>query len=277
MNIQIERYRRGLIAAAALLSAACSDSSGVGGPENVGIVFQVVGAAPAPVGPAAVSGPAGVAGPPLVLTGTNGTLTIDEIRLVVSEIELERIDDSCLGDDDSVDDLGDDCEEFETGPQFLDLPLDGTPVEVGTSLVPSGTYEELEFEIEDLEDDEDDAAEGALIAAVRAEILAAIPDWPDEASGYVAGTFTPTSGAPTEFRVFLKAEIEIEMELLPNVVIDGGVASRDITVDIEPEIWFVQPDGSVVDLTQYDYDATGQLLEFDVEFEDGFTKIEVEG
>jgi hypothetical protein len=32
-----------------------------------------------------------------------------------------------------------------------------------------------------------------------------------------------------------------------------------------------------VDLTQYDYDATGQLLEFDVEFEDGFTKIEVEG
>jgi len=276
MNIEIEKYRVGLIAVAVSMVAACSESSGVGGPENVGILFQVA-SSPSAVGPAAVAGPAGVAGPPLVLSGTNGTLTIDEIRLVVSEIELERIDDSCLGDDDSVDDLGDDCEEFETGPEFLDLPLDGTPVEVGTSLVPSGTYEELEFEIEDLEDDEDDAAEGALIAAVRAEILAAIPDWPDEASGFVSGTFTPTSGAPTQFRVFLKAEIEIEMELLPNVVIDGGVASRDLTVDIEPEIWFLQPDGSVVDLTQYDYDTTGQMLEFDVEFEHGFTKIEVEG
>jgi len=276
MNIEIEKYRVGLLAVAVSMVAACGESSGVGGPENVGILFQVA-SSPSAVGAAAVSGPARVAGPPLVLTGSNGTLTIDEIRLVVSEIELERIDDSCLGDDDSVDDLGDDCEEFETGPQFLDLTLDGTPVEVGTSAVPSGTYEELEFEIEDLEDDEDDAAEGALIAAVRAEILAAIPDWPHEASGFVSGTFTPTSGAPTQFRVFLKAEIEIEMELLPNVVIDGGVASRDITVDIEPEIWFVQPDGSVVDLTQYDYDSTGQVLEFDVELEDGFTKIEVEG
>jgi hypothetical protein len=278
MNIRMEMKRYGsvLAAAGALAAAACGDGTGVGGLQQVAVLFQVSGAA-TPVGPAAADGPARVAGPPLVLSGTNGTLTIDEIRLVVSEIELEKIDDSCLGDDDSVDDMGDDCEEFETGPQFLDLPLDRTPIAVATDRVPAGVYEELEFEIEDLEDDEDDAAEGALIAAVRAEILAAVPDWPEEASALVTGSFTPTGGAATDFRVFLKAEIEVELELIPNVVVEGGAVSRDLTVDIQPEIWFGLPDGSVVDLTQYDYDATGQLLEFDVEFEDGFTDVEVEG
>jgi hypothetical protein len=269
----------------ALIAAACADGTGVEGPHNVALHFQVANAEQ-PVVPsgsrqassaAPAPAPARVAGPPLVLEGTNGILTIDEIRIVVNEIELEAIDDSCDGADDSADAPGDDCEEFETGPQFLDLLLDGTPIEVATGLVPSGTYEELEFEIEDLEDDEDDAAEAPLIAAVRAEILAAVPDWPEEASALVTGSFAPTSGSEVDFRVFLKAEIEVEMELIPNVVVDGGVASRDLTVDIEPAIWFVEPDGSVVDLSQYDWDSTGQLLEFDVEFEDGFTKIEVEG
>ena len=275
MNVR----RRVSIMIGLLAAAACADGTGPQGPQQLGVLFRV-SSAPSPVS-SPVSGasgsPAQVAGPPLILTGTNGTLTIDEIRIVVSEIELEAIDDSCLGEDDSVDDLGDDCEEFEVGPQFLDLPLDGTPIEVATEAVPAGTYEELEFEIEDLEDDEDDATEAALITAVRAQILAAVADWPREASALVTGQFTPNGGSPIDFRVFLKAEIEIEMELVPPVVIDGGVASRDLTVDIEPEIWFTASDGSVIDLTQYDYDATGQLLEFDVEFEDAFTKVEIEG
>lgn len=277
MHLHERSLNRIAFIAFALAAAACGDGTGVADPTNVSVLFRVADG-PAPVGPRSTSGgPSRVAGPALVLTGTNGTLTIDEIRIVVSEIELERIDDSCLGDDDSVDDQSDDCEEFETGPQFLDLPLDGTPIEVATDQVPPGTYEELEFEIEDLEDDEGDATEEARIAAVRAQILAAVPDWPEEASALVTGSFTPTSGTPSDFRVFLEAEIEIEMELIPNLVLDDGAASRDVTVDIEPAIWFVRPDGSVLDLTQYDYDTTGQLLEFDVELEDGFTKVEIEG
>lgn len=275
MSRSIRSIPVGALVVAAL--SACGDGTGVGGPHNVALNFQVVGSAPtASAGPSAVGGPARVAGPPLVLVGTNGTLTIDEIRLIVSEVELEKIDDSCLGDDDSVDDLGDSCEEFNAGPSFLDLPLDGQPVEVATDLVPSGTYEELEFEIEDLEDDEDDSVEAALISAVRAEILAVVPDWPDEASALVTGSFTPTNGSAVDFRVFLKAEIEIEMELIPNLVIEGSAASRDVTVELSPDIWFMQASGEVIDLSQFDYDTTGELLEFDVEFEDGFTKIEVE-
>jgi hypothetical protein len=257
--------------------AACSDGTGVGA-HNVALNFQVTSGAPAASAQAASpAGPAAVAGPPMVLVGSNGTLTIDEILLMVSEVELEAASGSCLGTDDSNDESGDGCEEFDAGPRFLDLPLDGQPIEVMTELVPSGTYDELEFEIEDLEDDEDDSVERAMVAAVRAQVLAAVPDWPDEASAMVSGSFAPTGGGAVDFRVFLKAEIEIEMQLSPSLVVDGGAASREVTVDIEPAIWFAGAGGAVIDLSAYDFDLTGQLLEFDVEFEDGFTKIEVEG
>ena len=263
-----------LLAMTALTTAAlggCGDGTGVGGPSNLTLGFQVSSGVPA------LGAPSAAAGPPLVLGGTNGTLTIDEIRLIVSEVELKKDeDDACADDDHEHDDVGDSCEKFNAGPRFIDLPLDGQPIEVTTDLVPAGVYDELEFEIEDLEDDEDDAAEAALVAAVRAEVLAAIPDWPEEASALIVGSFTPTSGTPVEFRVFLEAEIEVEMDLAPNLVIDGGTASRDVTVDVEPHIWFTQPDGTVLDLSQFDFDAAGETLEFEVEMEHGFTKIEVE-
>jgi hypothetical protein len=92
----------------------------------------------------------------------------------------------------------------------------------------------------------------------------------------VTGSFTPTSGSPEDFRVFIEAEIEVEMDLIPNLVLGDGTSSRDVTVDIEPAIWFGRPDGSVLDLRQYDYDSTGDLLELDVELEDGFTRVEID-
>jgi hypothetical protein len=265
----------GLVAVAV---PGCSDGTGVGGPRNVAINFQVSTSGPAAAsGPSSVGGPAAVAGPPLVLVGTNGTLTIEEIRLIVAEVELDKEDDDGCGDDDHVDDdIGDSCEKFNAGPRFLDLPLDGQPIEVVTDLVPSGVYDELEFEIEDLEDDEDNPVEAALIAAVRAQVLAAVPDWPRKASVLVVGSFTPTSAAAVDFRVFIDAEIEVEMDLIPNLVIDGGAANRALTVNILPELWFADAGGSLLDLSQYDYDATGELLELEVELEDGFTEIEIE-
>jgi hypothetical protein len=207
----------------------------------------------------------------MVLAGTNGTLTLDEIRIIINEVELKRADPSC----DSVGVSGSDCGEFEAGPRFLDLPLDGQPIEAVTALIPPGNYKELDFEIEDLEDDEGDPTEAALIAAVRAEVLAEIPDWPRKASALVTGSFAPAAGGSIDFRVFLEAEIEIEFELIPNLVIDDArTASRDVTVDVSPQIWFTNPDGTVLELQDYDFDVTGQLLEFEVEMEDGFTEIE---
>lgn len=252
--------------------AACGDSFGVNDPAAVALNFRVSTASgpQATSGPAATSGPMRVAGPPLVLEGNNGTLTIEEIRLIVAEVELD-------GDDDACETQGDDCADFEAPPRFLDLPLDGTPVEAFVGLVPPNTYEELEFEVEDLEDDEDDTQFAAEISTLRQEILNEFPDWPDEATALVVGTFESTDGEVSSFRVFLEAEIEVERELIPPLVVGEGDVTPDLTVDVRPEIWFGNSDGSVLELQMWDYDSTGQILEFEVEMEDGFTEIEIDG
>ena len=263
--------RAGLLGLALSTLVACGDSTGVGDPARVALNFQVqtATAAASVAGPARTSGPTRVVGPPLVLEGTNGTLTIDEIRLIVAEVELEGDDDACEAE------AGDDCAEFEAPPRFLDLPLDGTPVEAFVGLVPPGTYDELEFEIEDLEDDEDDTSFAAEIAALREEIRDEFPDWPEEATALVVGSFESTDGETTSFRVFLAAEIEVERDLIPPLVVGEDGATPDLTVDVRPDIWFGASDGSVLELHLWDYDATAQVWEFEVEMENGFVEIEI--
>jgi hypothetical protein len=278
----------GLTLVLAAAAAACGDTTGISGPGSVALNFRVGAAAPTAsvVTEGGLAGaPARVAGPPMTLSGTNGELTIDEIRLIVAEVELDGEDDLCEdADGDGGDDSGGssssgagDCAEFEAPPRFLDLPLDGEPVEAFVGLVPAGTYDELEFEIEDLEDDEDDTQFAAEIAALRETILDEFPDWPRKATALVAGSFTPTGGDALAFRVYIEAEIEIERPLSPPLVVgeDGDVGS-DLTVDIRPDIWFTQNDGTVLDLTAYDYDETGQVLEFELEMENGFTELEID-
>ena len=262
----------GLAVTLAFVLGACDDSTGVGAPGTVALNFTVSsGAGTAAVQPA-TSGPSLVAGPPMTISGTNGTLTIEEIRLIVAEAELDGDDDAC------EDDLpGEDCAKFEAPPRFLDLPLDGDPIQAFVGVVPQGTYDELEFEIEDLEDDEDDTQFAAEIAALREDILAEFPDWPRKATALVVGSFEAVGGGTTDFRVYIEAEIEIERALVPPLVVGpDGTTGADITVDIRPDIWFSLSDGSVLDLSDYDYDDTGMVLEFELEMEDGFTELEID-
>lgn len=254
-------------------AAACGEPTGVDGPRDVALNFRIQssGANPVAAARSPAAAPMAVVGPPLVLTGTNGTLTIDEIRLIVAEAELDGEDDACESDG-----LGDDCADFEAPPRFLDLPLDGEPVEVFVGVVPPGIYDELEFEIEDLEDDEEDSQFAAEIDALMQDILAEFPDWPRKATALVAGSFESPSAGVIPFRVFLEAEIEVEIDLSPPLVVsDEGTLGSELTVDIRPDIWFGRPDGSVLELYLYDYGTTGMVLEFEVEMEDGFTEIEI--
>lgn len=246
----------GIVLAAAL--AGCSDSptGGAGSDARVQLRFGVAG------GQALASGArlqtSGTDA--LVLTGGNGTLSISDIRLVVAEFELD-------GDDDvnrcQAAGGADDCEDFNAGPLFVDLPLAGGPVAVASGDVPPGVYDEVEFEAEDLDDDEEDPAEAARIAALRQQILSQFPDWPRDASMLVVGTFTPTSGAARPFRVFIEAEIEIELALNPPLTVgEGGTGSLDITLD--PATIF-RNGANVLDLS-----SAGSRLELEVEIENGF-------
>lgn len=220
----------------------------------------------------------------LVLTGSNGTLRIDDIRMVVAEFELDGDDDvnrcgastTALlssgsddggnddgGNDDDDDGPNDDCEDFDAGPLFVDLPLTGGPVAIGSGDVPAGVYDEVEFEVEDLDDDEENAAERQRIEALRGQILAQFPDWPRDASMLVVGSFTPTGGAARPFRVFIEAEIEIELDLSPPLTVgEGATGSLEVTLD--PAILF-KNGNNVLDLS-----SAGSRTEIEIELENGF-------
>ncbi len=254
---------------AGLVAVALSGCDSTTGPgedgARVSVSFRSGGAAGASVAASGLGRVASSVGArALTLTGSNGTLTLDEVWLIVAEFELERAnDDDC---DDAVDD--DSCEEFNAPPQFIQLPLDGGSAPAVSQEVPPDLYDELEFEVEDIELDDDEDA--GVVQALFNEIRALIPDWPEEASMLVTGSFTPTGGgAARSFRVFFEAEIEIEIEFEPALDLrDGQDAS--VTVVVDPALWFARPDGTVLDLSQ----LQGQLVEFEAEFENGFTAIE---
>lgn len=198
----------------------------------------------------------------LDINGSNGTLTVKDIRLIVSEIELE-------GEADSA--------EFETDPTFLDLPLDTTDIApVATSEIPPSTYNEFEFEVEDVDIDENDDDEQAL-QDLRSTIRNEFSNWPKGASMVAVGTFTPDGGSATSFTAYFEAEIEVEQELNPALEVTGDGLSRSLTVKLDPTRWFSKPDGTVWNLAQRDYASTSSLIEFEAEFENGITEIETDG
>ena len=207
----------------------------------------------------------------LLIEGTNGTLTITDIRLIVAEFELEREDEACQ---DAA--HGDECEEFSAPPFFVDLPLQSGAVTVATGDIPPGRYTELEFEVEDLELDEGDAEEERQRRNLLSTIRSTFPDWPRKASVVLVGSFTPLGGSPQPFRAFAEAEIEVELELIPLLVITVEDDDRVLTVQVNPEVWFKSGNGSVLDLSAYDFETTGRLLEFELEIEDGFTELEID-
>jgi hypothetical protein len=256
--------------ALAFMLAGCADSTGPGDrPQNVTVSFQTAGA------PSSAYHNS-LAGAPVEYEGTNGTLIIDRVLMIVSKVELEH-EDGC-DDDTGVDGhLFQDCDDFEAAPQLIDLPLDGTPISVATALIAPGVYDELEFEIEDIDLDDlgDDDDKRVVLEALRDEVRALVPDWPEKATLLVTGTFQAPGAAPVPFRTFIEAEIEVELELVPNLIIgNDGSANRSIVVDLRPDLWFVDHQGGVRDLTQWDYDTTGRLLELELEIENGFWSVE---
>ena len=212
----------------------------------------------------------------LVVPGNNGILTISDVWMIVAEFELEKVSGSCTVE-------GSECHDFEAPPSFLHLPLDGDFVPVATSDIPVGSYDELEFEVEDLLDDNDDD-DAAQIQAVRDQIsMAGITNWPDEASMLIVGSFQPTDGLlgnpiglPRDVRVYFDAEVEIERDLDPILVIPtSGDDPVTLTVDVQPDLWFKLPSGDVLDMSQFNWDPRMELLEFEFELEDGFAEIEI--
>lgn len=263
------------LALAPLALAACSDSTGTQAPGTVQVRFGVANGA---ANLRANVLTAEAAGGPLVVTGTNGTLSITAIQVVVSRLKLNGVHDQpCVGGqtsgDDSPggDDAADEC-EFQAGPFFVDLPLDGGQLTVATGAVPPGTYDRLRFKVKNLDfrDDDDDhedddAASQAAVSALFNQIRAQFPDWPARASMRVAGTFTPTGGAAKAFTAYLKAEVKVQLPLSPALTVAEGSSTSQVAVTLDPAAFF-KSGTAVVDLSKFN----GSVGEFEFEAEHGF-------
>lgn len=262
-----------LVTMSGLLLAGCNSLSDTGQQKSLTLQFQTSGssASGSSIAPAAAGQQTGDT---LGVEGTNGRLEIDDIRFIVEDFELEKSEGEC--GDAAEGEEEDDCEELEAGPFFVDLPLQGDILNLASSLFDPGLYEELEFEIDDLdldEEEEDDLQEKQdLINQVRAEF----PDWPDEVSMLISGNFISANDDTTSFKVFAEAEIEIEMEFNPPMEINENSLNKIVRVKINPKKWLLQPDGTVLNLAEYDYETTGRILEFELEFENGFESVEVD-
>jgi hypothetical protein len=270
---------------APLALAGCSDSTGTAASGQVQIRFGVAQGARASL--AAASGPRFATGTPLVVTGSNGTLSITDIKLVVSRFQLRGADGSSCGataasgvsadrgssgggsDDGANHERGEGECEFQAGPQFVTLPLDGSQLTVTTGAVPAGTFTSVRFRVKNLDFDDDDdhddddnsAAQQALLAQIRAQIA----DWPAKASMLVTGTFTPTGGAPRTFRAFLRAEVRLTLPINPPLTVAEGSNTAQVAVLLDPASFF-RTGTTVVDLSQF----TGGVVDFRDGAEHGF-------
>lgn len=267
----------GTLVLAVSVVAACGDGAAPGVGSEVAIRFGTTssagGSAPSySVVPGARAPTAPQQGDSIIVAGSNGdTLVIRDIRVIVDEFELEPVE----TDDCDVEPEPAQCADFEARLLFVDVPLGGDPITVATEMVPVGVYDEFEFEIDDLEldaDDPEDAEEAALAQALLDSIRTntEFTDWPEQASMVVVGSFEPAGGTATEFRSYFEVEIEVEFPLVPVLAITEMGASRSLTVQLSPEVWFVQADGSVMNLAEFDFATTGQLIDFELEIEEGF-------
>ena len=212
--------RLGAAVALATTLAAC-DSSGPSG-QSPAVQFSIATSVATVL---TAGGPQFVGGPVEYSDGTN-TLVIDSVLMVVKEVELKRSEYSSQCDGSATED---ECEELESGPYLLDLPLSAGATSVVTVDVLPGTYDEVEFKIHKPEDDDSNAA-----------FLAAHPDFKG-VSIRVTGTW---NGAPFTYETDHGAEQEIELN--PPLVV-GAAGTADFTLFVDIGTWFRTGGGMLID------------------------------
>ncbi|MBE0595088.1 MAG: hypothetical protein IH616_22095 [Gemmatimonadales bacterium] len=216
-----KRVTAGLLIA--LGAAACSDGAAPGQP-GISLSFTTVTGAQSAVA-AAPGFFASMMSDTVAASGD--TIVITKAEIVLREIELKRVEyESC---DASM--SNDDCEEFETGPVLLDMPLNGEVDQLVSIPAPVGTYDELEFEIHKVSNDDPSDA----------DFRNQYPHMTGK-SIRIEGTY---NGTPFVYETDLDVEQETELTS-PIEVIDAST-STTVTVAIDLSQWFVDAAGNLVD------------------------------
>lgn len=167
------------------------------------------------------------------------TLRFDHVELVLREIEFEKAEgaEGCSSADDGADKDG--CEEVESGPVLVSLPLGAnTPSVVVDTTLPVGTWEEAEFEVHKL--DPDDPEDSAFLQE---------SDVPPYVSIRASGAYTPAGDSAQAFTFASDLNAEREIEFAPPIEVAMN-ASKNITFAVNINQWFRQGDSTLVSPAQ---------------------------
>lgn len=222
-QLRLRSSKAMMLVALAMVPVACGDDATGLGNSSPSISLSVSIPASAPT-PAITSG---ISFDRVFMDGAS-TLTLTRVAMVLRDVELEQEFGEC---EDLPDVIDDDCEEFETGPFLLELPMDASvQTAFAISDVPLATYDELEFKVHKPED----AVDGDT------SFLTLNPDFVG-VSIRVEGDF---DGTPFVYESDLNAEQETQLSP-PLVVTDG--ASINVTFSVDVSSWFRALDGSLID------------------------------
>jgi len=206
----------------ALILGSCSDM-GSTRPVSLSVTTKSSLTGSQPIAP-------GVRADIIIGTGPN-SITISKVQVVLSEIELSP------GGPCSTTSEDDGCDELETGPVLVDLPVDGTTKVVLDGLVPPGTYAALEAKLDAVTANEEAGANAFLTAHPE---FAGI-------SVMVTGVFTDANNQTHNFTFTSEADAEIEAAFQPPVAVDA--TTSNITINVDVASWFKDQSGGVIDPT----------------------------
>ena len=169
-----------------------------------------------------------------VLAKSQGTLAVDSVvisraRLVVRDIKFKT--------------LGEDSLNFRTAPMVLELSLAGAVQSIGTSTVPFGTYNRVEFDVHRVEAPEI-AALPSADQAVFTDFLAG-----EKYSIIVDGTVYRSGLAPATFTYRSKVDAKQKITLDPAMVLDESATNVNATLVVSSAGWFTNSVGALVDPT----------------------------
>lgn len=188
-----------LLFAALLITTGCDlANSGNDGPKNVAVKMQL-NSSSAAAKYKAVS-----------------LDSLTEVKFLVEELELESV--------------SDDSADFEVENLIVNLPLDGSVIELTSQNIPSGFYDEFEMEIE--HDDDNNIND---------------PDFIKEGDEDGYSMVIKGSYNGQEFMFRTDTDFEIEMDLNPPLEISDTSGSPSVAINIDPAGWFVDSNGNALD------------------------------
>lgn len=144
--------------------------------------------------------------------------SLTQIKLLVEELELESIDNDSL--------------DFEVNDFIVDLPLDGSKIELSTANIPAGVYDEFEVEFE--YDDDTSVNDPEFIKESGDD---------DGYSMVIKGIYNGE-----DFMYRSEEDFEIELEFNPPFEINDS-SSPSVAINIDPTSWFKDSSGNDLDPT----------------------------